>query len=326
MKQTVFIFTHDGPEDRLDRVLMMPAAAAAGLAGATRSQLKRWIESGVVSVDDQPAGKAGTLIKSGARIVVRPPQEITLNMPYEFPLDICFEDEALAVLNKPPGLSMHPGAGNKHRTLVNALIAHYGQTYFGSDKRAGIVHRLDKDTTGLVVVAKNAAVLHSLAQQFSRRTVRREYLALALATPRGKSVFAAADHGQISLPIGRHPTRRKEMAVLTEGSSGARRAVTSWQRLERWNYGYLLRLKLETGRTHQIRVHLGHAGAPIIGDRVYGNFDALPDKLKHAADTFGRQALHAQTLGFVHPDGRELLFQVDPPADFIALAELFRNE
>lgn len=325
MTRPIISFSYYGPEQRLDSLLLERAAEDLGLAGVTRSQLKRWIELGAVNIDGRPARKSGALVKSGAVVRVTPPEESLQGLPFEFPLEICFEDRDLVVINKPAGLSMHPGAGNKQRTLVNALIAHYGRGYFGLAERAGIVHRLDKDTTGLVVVAKDARVLNFLSQQFSKRSVKREYLALAMATPRGKSVFAANDTGKIVAPIGRHLSRRREMAVLAEGAKGLRAATTHWQRVDRFAYGYLLRLRLETGRTHQIRVHLTHAGAPVIGDPVYGDFSALPPKLQRAADHFGRQALHAETLGFVHPNGQELFFSVEPPDDFLELVEFFRR-
>jgi 23S rRNA pseudouridine1911/1915/1917 synthase len=214
-------------------------------------------------------------------------------------LEILFEDEHLIVINKPCGLSMHPGAGNRVATLANAVVAHVGthQGEVGEVDRPGIVHRLDKDTTGVVVVAKSAKALTGLAKQFNDRTIKREYLSLVFTTPRAKRAVQLQDSGEVVAAIGRHPTERTKMAVHAEG----RPALTKWRVVERFSYGTLLANTLQTGRTHQIRVHMDSIGSPVIGDTMYGDFSGLPKHLKEAAERFGRQALHAASLGFSHP-------------------------
>jgi len=243
-------------------------------------------------------------------------------------LEVLHEDESLLVINKPAGLTMHPGAGNRAHTLVNALVAHFGAGSTpelfssGVTGRPGIVHRLDRDTTGLVVVAKTAHALHSLSRQFATRTVGRAYCALVLSTPRGLRAVNTVDGGTIDRPIGRHPTKRTLMAIAAEG----RRAVTHWRVLERFAYGTLIEARLETGRTHQIRVHFDSLGCPVIGDKTYGDFSPLPQTLRRAAERFGRQALHAQVLEFDHPvSHKRLAFSGEPPSDFAALLEAFRT-
>jgi 23S rRNA pseudouridine1911/1915/1917 synthase len=297
--------------------------------GPSRSQIKAWIERGGVTVSGRMVTKAGTLLSVGDVVEVMAPAAAPVGLPpLELPLDIVYEDTSLIVLNKPAGLTMHPGAGNREHTLVNALIAHFrggaAPELFSTEAsgRPGIVHRLDRDTTGLVVVAKTTAALHALSRQFAARTVGRSYCALVLSTPRGLRAVNTADAGTIDRPIGRHPTKRTLMAIAAQG----RRAVTHWRALERFAYGTLLEARLETGRTHQIRVHLESIGCPVIGDQTYGDFSALPPSLRRAAERFGRQALHAQTLEFDHPVTRaRLSFSGPPPSDFMALLEAFRT-
>jgi 23S rRNA pseudouridine1911/1915/1917 synthase len=244
--------------------------------------------------------------------------------PYDFPLDILFEDESLLVINKPAGLSMHPGAGNHQHTLANAVIQHVGskQLAVGESNRPGIVHRLDKDTTGVVVVAKTVPVHAALAKQFADRSAGRTYMTLVFTTPRAKRPVQQSEQGEVSAPLGRHPTKRTMMAVVEHG----KRAVTRWSVLERFNYGTLLECRLQTGRTHQIRVHMNSIGCPVVGDTVYGDFSNLPQRLQDAATRFGRQALHAATLSFIHPRSHETLeFSAPPPVDFVGLIEEFRK-
>ncbi|NLF26131.1 MAG: RluA family pseudouridine synthase, partial [Deltaproteobacteria bacterium] len=226
---------------------------------------------------------------------------------------------------KPANLSMHPGAGNPDRSVLNALIGHFkpGSAGFSDPARLGLVHRLDKDTTGVVVVAKTPAAMAMLSAQFSERSVKKVYQALAFVTPRGRRLVQLSAKGRIDAPLGRHPKRRTSMAVVAEGG---RSAISDWECLELMPYAALLEVKLLTGRTHQIRVHLQHIGSPIIGDALYGEFSGLPKPLLEAAKAFGRQALHACCLEFNHPLTKErLMFESPLPMDFQELIKVFRG-
>ena len=215
------------------------------------------------------------------------------------------EDDELLAVNKPAGLVVHPGSGNWHGTLLNALLGHVPA--LANIPRAGIVHRLDKDTSGLIVVAKNLAAQTDLARQLLARTVTREYLALV----HGR----VARDGRIEAPVGRHPVQRTRMAVVTSG----RHAVTHYQVIERFALATLLRCRLETGRTHQIRVHLAALGHPLVGDATYGR--------RNAALAFPRQALHAERLVLVHPETRKTMsWQAAPPEDMQELFAALRRE
>ena len=311
---------------RLDKALLERLSGLAEFPGITRSHIKNWIEAGRVQVGGLEVRKAGAALKSGDRVAlcVEPEGEAGLR-PYALQLKILYEDPHLIVVDKPSGLSMHPGAGNRTETLANALIGHFekSQLELMDAQRPGIVHRLDKDTTGVVVAAKTAAAHQALAEQFKRRAVERSYWALVFSTPRASRPVNLQSEGRIETQIGRHPRRRTEMAVCLEGG---RRAVTRWRKIEELGYACLLELRLETGRTHQIRVHMSHIGCPVIGDPVYGNPSALPGSLADAARKFGRQALHARSLGFVHPaSGERLCFASELPQDFAELMRRFRS-
>jgi 23S rRNA pseudouridine1911/1915/1917 synthase len=235
--------------------------------------------------------------------------------PEALPLEILHEDAALLVLNKPPGLVVHPGAGNREHTLQNALLAH--DAALARVPRAGLVHRLDKDTSGVLMVARTPEVHTRLVAALAKRTVGREYLALCLGEPTGG--------GRIDQPIGRHRSTRTRMAVRGDG----REAVTHFRIEERFRAHTLLRVQLETGRTHQIRVHLAHIGFPIVGDPVYGGRKRLlaggAGPLNLALQSFRRQALHAQRLRLQHPlSGRAQSFEAPIPADLEALLRLLR--
>lgn len=316
-------FDYEGAGERLDRCVTERLSASTG---CSRSQVERWIEGGAVSVNGKVVVKPSWKLVAGDRIDVRvPAPEATHLTPLAFPLEILFEDSCLIVVNKPAGISMHPGAGNPDYSIANAVVHHVGkkQRKVGESDRPGIVHRLDKDTTGVVVVAKTPAAHTSLSKQFAERSVGRSYYALVYTTPRAVRAVQTADEGEISAPIGRHPTNRKMMAVVPTG----RPATTRWKVLDRFTNGTLVECQLQTGRTHQIRVHMNSIGSPVIGDPSYGDFSNLPKRLKDAAESFGRQALHAATLEFTHPvSGQRLAFSSPLPEDMARLVALFRGE
>lgn len=310
----------DGPA-RLDRVLHRELSA---VQECSRSQVERIIEAGQVTVNGKVVAKPAFKVEVGAVVEVSsvdaPIRDL---MPYEYKLAVLYEDHHLLVVDKPAGLSMHPGAGNREQTLANAVVHHVGlqQRGVGVSDRPGIVHRLDKDTTGVVVVAKSTPVHAQLARQFAERSIERTYTALVFSTPRAKRAVQVAESGQVEGAIGRHPTQRTLMAITERGKP----AVTEWRVLERFSYGTLLACRLQTGRTHQIRVHMNSIGCPIIGDKTYGDFSNLPRGLREAADVFGRQALHASTLVFTHPvTGARLSFHAPLPSDFQGLLAVFR--
>jgi 23S rRNA pseudouridine1911/1915/1917 synthase len=287
---------------RLDRVL------AAQLGGLSRTRLKRLIEDGQVSLDGDavavtdPAMK----VKPGQVFVIRvPPPETGTIAAQKMDLAIVFEDRDLLVLDKPAGLVVHPAPGNPDRTLVNALLAHCGESLagIGGVKRPGIVHRLDKDTSGLMVVAKTDAVHQALSRDFAAHTITRAYQAVVWGVPQPGS-------GEISNRIGRSPRNRKKMAVVRERG---KTAITRYQLLKAFkDKAALVECRLATGRTHQIRVHLSEKGNPLLGDPVYGRrggarLTGLPEGVRLAISALGRQALHAYLLGFRHPTSGEYL-------------------
>ena len=291
--------------------------AARVVPGLTRAAAQRLIEQGLVTVDGADA-KPSLKLKGGERVEVAvPPPEPTEAVAEEIPLDIAYEDGAVVVVNKPAGMVVHPAAGNPRGTLVNALLAHcHDLSGVGGELRPGIVHRLDKDTTGLLVVAKNDPAHQHLARQFKEHSIRRVYMALVYGSPR-------EDRGRIEGAIGRHPTDRKRMSGTTRHG---RHAVTHWRVEARYPGMTLLRLRLETGRTHQIRVHLSEAGFPLVGDQVYGGAGRAANirdpQLRKLVNELGRQALHARSLGFLHPaSGEWLEFNADIPADMQAILD-----
>jgi 23S rRNA pseudouridine1911/1915/1917 synthase len=298
---------------RADRFL------ADALGSLSRSRVKALIEAGQVSRDGAPMTDPSEAVRAGATYAVRiPPATPAAPQPQAMPLTILYEDRDLIVLDKPAGLVVHPAPGNQDGTLVNAVLAHAGEelTGIGGEARPGIVHRLDKDTSGVMVVAKTERAHTVLSAAFANRDLDREYLALVWGLP-------AATEGEVEAPIGRHPTDRKRMAVVTKGG---KHALTRW-RLER-GFGAalaLLRCRLATGRTHQIRVHLAHIGHPLVGDPVYlrrtpGQARLLAEPLREQLLAFPRQALHAETLGFAHPvTGKPLKFQAPLPPDMAEL-------
>ncbi|MGH6819132.1 MAG: RluA family pseudouridine synthase [Methylovirgula sp.] len=308
---------------RLDRFLV----GRAETQGLSRTRLKNLVESGAVAVDGRPVAEAALKVKAGQKILLRiPPPEEAAPRGEPMPLSIRFEDEHLIVLDKPAGLVVHPAPGHATGTLVNALIAHCGAELsgIGGVRRPGIVHRLDKDTSGLLVVAKNDAAHRGLAAIFAGHgrgiSLTREYLAFVWGVPERPA-------GTIATALARHKTDREKMAVSREG----REAVTHWRLTEIYAgpggapVASLLTCSLETGRTHQIRVHLAHIGHPVLGDPLYGRgfrtkATLLGSEAQASLAALDRQALHAATLGFVHPiSGKACLFESALPLDLRAL-------
>lgn len=322
MSDKLHVIEYEGPEVRLDRLVVERLSATLL---CSRTQVERWIEQGDVLVNGKVVVKPAFKVSSGSRIEVRASIERQTHLtPLEFPLEILFEDKHLLVINKPAGISMHPGAGNPEVTIANAVVHHVGkkQLKVGESDRPGIVHRLDKDTTGVVVVAKSTPVHAALSKQFAERSVTRSYTALVYSTPRAVRAIQTGDEGEVTAPIGRHPTNRRIMAIVEHG----RPATTQWKVLERFAHGTLIECRLKTGRTHQIRVHMNSINCPVIGDQSYGDFSNLPKSLKEASSDFGRQALHATTLAFTHPITHERLSFVAPlPHDLQSLVDLFRR-
>lgn len=304
---------------RLDKIL------TEGCEGRwSRTQIESTIQNMGAAVNGKLVFKPSLKLKIGDKISIRIVEKFDYrNMePSDRPLDIIFQDEHLLVINKPCGLVVHPGAGTKGDTLINALLGILGDKLrdVGEVNRPGIVHRLDKDTTGLMVVAKTNKVLRALAKNIADRKIKRVYQALVLTTPKSSNLVDIEDQGVIETNIGRDPKNRERFIVCEEGEG--RRAVTHFRVRKRGLNAHLLELALETGRTHQIRVHLAWVGSPIIGDRVYGDHIRLPKDLKKLAEDFGRQALHAWRLKFVHPiSGQDLTFEVPPPPDFLTLQD-----
>jgi len=278
----------------------------------SRSQLQKWIKSGDIRLNGN-ISPAKTKVSEGDLIEMTVTEQQQIDFAAEdIPLDIVFEDAEILVVNKPADFVVHPAVGNWSGTLVNALL-HY-EPSLKNIPRAGIVHRLDKDTTGLMVVAKTLQAHQSLVAQLQERSVKREYLALVHG-----NVIAGAS---IESNIGRHPVDRKKMAVVEEGKY----ALTHYRVEQKLPHHTLLRVNLETGRTHQIRVHLGWRNLPIIGDKTYGGRLRLPagisEELRQTILQFPRQALHATQLGLVHPEsGEDCLWQVSMPDDMQQLIE-----
>ena len=284
----------------------------------SRSRLQRWVAAGRVRVDGH-VRRSKDRLRGGETIelsVVAEPAMPAVR-PQAIELSVVHEDTDLLVVDKPAGLVVHPGAGNPDGTLQNALVHKVPELV--TVPRAGIVHRLDKDTTGLMVVARSLTAHTALVAALQRRAIRREYLAIVTG-----HIVAG---GKVDLPIGRHPTDRTRMAVR----EGGRPAVTHYRVLARFGHHSLLRLELESGRTHQIRVHMAHIGHPLLGDPVYGGRLRLPASiskdLAEALQGFRRQALHAVRLGLMHPvTGQALVFEAAPPADMAALLVLLERE
>jgi 23S rRNA pseudouridine1911/1915/1917 synthase len=315
---------------RLDRFL------SERLPSLSRTRVQALIKGGHARLGGATIEDVTYRVKPGDRFALElPPVAPTTLQAEEIPLDIVYEDDALIVIDKPAGLVVHPGAGNPQGTLVNALIAHCGKSLsgIGGVARPGIVHRLDKDTSGLMVVAKTDQAHRALAEQFADHgrtgALERGYLALVWGAP-------SRPQGIVDAPIGRHPTSRTKMAVLP---GKGREAVTHWRVVETFGRGEgregpiasLIECTLETGRTHQVRVHLAHIGHPLIGDPLYGQgfkskLRKLPEPIRQKISALDRQALHAAHLAFVHPvTGTLLEFNSAPPDDLAEIVEAFKE-
>jgi len=317
------VVTEEEAGERLDRVL------SARDLGWSRTTVQRWIEAGRVEVDGAAVSRR-TPVQAGASVVIRPlPPPPSTAEPEDIPLAIIHEDEDLLVLDKAAGLVVHPAPGHPGGTLVNALLHHaqladapLGDGLLGdgslegdgATERPGIVHRLDKDTSGVMVVAKTAVAREGLIALFKEHDVERVYRAIALGGPPERATWETT--------MGRHPRDRKR---FTSRTTRGKRAVTHLRCLERLHGAALVECRLETGRTHQIRVHLSDHGFPILADPVYGRRSRDPRVLA-AAEAIGRQALHAGVLAFVHPvGGVPMRFETPPPADFEAALALLRG-
>ena len=283
---------------------------AAALAGITRSRAGALIRQGSVVVDGAAQAKAGFRLKPGMAVrVALPPAAPVALQAEDIALDILYQDDDLAVVFKPSGMVVHPAAGNETGTLVNALLTHLDNlSGIGGEIRPGIVHRIDKDTSGLLLVAKNDFAHVALSGQIKAHTVKRAYRAIVIG--------GFKEHeGTVEGPIGRHPTDRKRMAIVP----GGRDATTHWTALEPLRGATLIEARLTTGRTHQIRVHMASIGHPVLGDPVYG-------PKKSPCPVQGGQLLHAFRLGFVHPrTGEEMLFEADPEPRFMYWLEKLRK-
>jgi len=306
---------------RIDKYLMNL------IRNATRNKIQQAARDGNIRVNDQVV-KQNYRVKSGdiVRVLFEHPPYENLIKPEAIPLNIVYEDDALMVIDKPAGMVVHPGHGNYSGTLVNALAHHLDDLPMNSDNRPGLVHRIDKDTTGLLVIAKTQTAMTHLARQFFEKTTEREYIALVWGN-------VEEDQGSVEGAIGRNPKNRLQMQVFPEGEQG-KEAKTNYEVLERFRYVTLVSCRLETGRTHQIRVHMKYLGHPLFNDARYGGdrilkgttFTKYRQFVENAFAILPRQALHAHTLGFTHPEtGEWMAFRADLPEDMAACIEKWRH-
>jgi len=309
------IFPVGSEPARLDMVV-------GAMEGLTRSMAQRLIAAGMVTVEGT-VQKSSLKLRGGEKVSVTVPPPVPAEPVAEaIPLEILYEDCDIVVVNKPAGMVVHPGAGNAHGTLVNALLGHcLDLSGIGGELRPGIVHRIDKDTSGVLVAAKNDHAHRSLSDQFREHTIKRVYLALVFGSPR-------QDKGKIETAIGRHPVDRKRMSGTARRG---KKAVTHWYAINRFQGVTLMRIRLETGRTHQIRVHFSEAGHPLAGDKVYGGSSRLESikdmQLRKLIKELGRQALHAKTLGFIHPSSGEYLeFDTELPEDLARIIDYLEKQ
>ena len=293
---------------------------AAEVSGLSRSAAARLMEEGHILLNGHSVTKNAKLSEGDVLMVELPEPEPSEALPEDIPLDIVYEDEDIIVINKPVGMVVHPAAGNPNGTLVNALLYHCGDQLsgIGGVIRPGIVHRIDKDTSGLLVVAKNDAAHVSLSDQLKTHTVSRVYEAIALGNLK-------TDSGTVNAPIGRHPTDRKKMAVVRGEGLSAREAITHYTVVERFGLMTHLRCELETGRTHQIRVHMASIGHPLLGDVVYGGANTRFEA-EHRALITG-QCLHAGRLRLIHPrTGEPMQFEAPMPSEMQKLLDILRRQ
>ncbi len=306
---------------RIDKYLMNL------IRNATRNKIQQAARDGNIRVNEQVV-KQNYRVKSGdvVRVLFEHPPYEHLIKPEAIPLTIVYEDDSLLVIDKPAGMVVHPGHGNYSGTLVNALAYHLGDMPMNSDNRPGLVHRIDKDTTGLLVIAKTHQAMAHLARQFFEKTTEREYIALVWGN-------VEEDKGSIEGAIGRNPKNRLQMQVFPDGEQG-KEAKTNYEVLERFRYVTLVSCRLETGRTHQIRVHMKYLGHPLFNDARYGGerilkgttFTKYKQFVDNAFALLPRQALHAHTLGFTHPvSGEWMAFRADLPPDMTSCIEKWRH-
>ena len=307
---------------RVDKYLMNR------VENATRNKIQNAAKEGSIYVNDKIV-KSNYKVKPGDIVKVmfsHPPYE-NLLVGEKMDLDILFEDENLLVVNKPAGLVVHPGHGNYKGTLLNGLIYHFKNLPFNSDGRPGLVHRIDKDTSGLLVIAKDERSMTDLAKQFYLKTSKRKYLALVWG-------IVADEKGTVNANLARDPKNRLIMSVPKENENFGKKAITHYRVIERFNYLTLLECELETGRTHQIRSHMKHIGHPIFSDSRYGGdkilkgtiFNKYKQFVSNCFDIMPRQALHAKSLGFIHPvTNKELYFESELPQDFQNCLKKWRN-
>ncbi len=296
--------------------LRLDVVAAKAFPEFSRNNIQKWIKKGELTLNGS-SSKSKQLLRGTELLEIQAERiEVVEDLPEEINLDILFEDEDIMVINKKPGLVVHPGAGNKSGTLVNGIINHNpSQAYL---PRAGIVHRLDKETSGLMVIAKNESSYLNLIKQLKKRSIERKYTALVVGEP--------ITGGIIDKPLGRHPKHRTRQAVIT----GGKEALTKYKILEKINGYSLLEVSIETGRTHQIRVHMAHIGFPLIGDAVYGKkkkfSKGTSERVRNKIMNFKRQALHASSLRLVHPSNKDvILFKKDLPKDMTLLLNILKN-
>ena len=320
MEPSLHHFIYEGETKRLDAVM-----AAQVSLGLSRAQAQRLIAEHQVMLNDKPCTSASQKVAAGQAVIVTipPPEPLELEA-VPMALDILYEDDSLIVLNKPAGLTVHPAPGERNATLVHGLLHHCGESLsgIGGVQRPGIVHRLDKDTSGAMLVAKSDVAHQSLSAQLKDRSLSRTYHALVYGLPNPAT-------GQVEGAIGRSDTNRKKMAVLADDDPRGKAALTYYKVIETFGAGALslIECKLQTGRTHQIRVHMAHRGHSLVGDAHYGRPRKLADaELRDIVRAFPRQALHAVAVGFIHPiTGEKMQFEAAYPEDWHELLQNVRR-
>jgi len=311
--------TREGIVTDIQNGLRLDRALGELFPSYSRSFLANLVSEGHVSIDGRPARKASQRVETGQQVTIEVPDAAPSSIvSQDLPLTLLHEDADVVVLDKPAGLVVHPAAGHADQTLVNALLFHVRDlSGVGGEIRPGIVHRLDKDTSGVMVIAKHDEAHRKLTAGWNSERVRKEYVALVYGTP-------ANERGTVEAPIGRDPRDRKKMAVV----AGGRRAVTDYEVAERLRYASLVRCRLRTGRTHQIRVHMKHLGHPIVGDPLYSGpqWRGIPDKrVQKVLSSLERQMLHAARITFDHPGtGEVVTFEAPMPSDMAAVLEALR--